>query len=76
MLSICYRNVVPKVRVELTRGHRHRFLSWSPCVPIGLSSPVFFNGSCLQRTNAFIMTQGNIGAFVHELTGFSCASTG
>jgi len=27
MLSICYRNVVPKVRVELTRGHPHRFLS-------------------------------------------------
>ena len=27
MLSICYRNVVPKVRVELTRGHPQRFLS-------------------------------------------------
>ena len=27
MLSICYQNVVPKVRVELTRGHPHRFLS-------------------------------------------------
>ena len=27
MLSICYQKVVPKVRVELTRGHPHRFLS-------------------------------------------------
>ena len=26
MLSICYRNVVPKVRVELTRSCPHRFL--------------------------------------------------
>jgi len=26
-LSICYQKVVPKVRVELTRGHPHRFLS-------------------------------------------------
>ena len=27
MLSICYQNVVPKVKVELTRGHPHWFLS-------------------------------------------------
>jgi len=27
MLSISYQKVVPKVRVELTRGYRHRFLS-------------------------------------------------
>jgi len=27
MLSICYQNVVPKVRVELTQGHPYRFLS-------------------------------------------------
>ena len=27
MLSICYQNVVQKVRVELTRSHPHRFLS-------------------------------------------------
>ena len=27
MLSICYQKVVPKVGVELTRGHPHRFLS-------------------------------------------------
>ena len=27
MLSICYQKVVPNVRVELTRGRPHRFLS-------------------------------------------------
>ena len=27
MLSICYQKVLPKVIVELTRGHSHRFLS-------------------------------------------------
>ena len=32
-----------------------RFSSWSPCVPIGSSSPVFFYGSCLNCTKTFIM---------------------
>ena len=34
VLSICYQNVVPKVRVELTRGHRHRFLNMMRFVQI------------------------------------------
>ena len=46
-------------------GHSHRFLSLSPCVPIGSSSTAFFNDSCLQRTNAFILAQGHIGPFVY-----------
>ena len=41
MLSICYRNVVPKVRVELTRGHPHRFLSLVRVVLINVNRREF-----------------------------------
>ena len=38
---------------------------WSHCVPVGFSSPVILPNSCLERTNAFIMAQGDICSFVH-----------
>jgi len=38
---------------------------WSHCVPVGFSSPVILPNSFLERTNAFIMAQGDICSFVH-----------
>ena len=45
----------------------YRFSSLSPCVPVGSSSPVCFNDSCLYCTNTFIVALGHIGPFVHAI---------